>query len=850
MWRLTWRNLAARKVRLAMSTLAIVLGVAFLSGVLTFSHGMSSTFDGIVKGSTPDGVVRPTNSSAFDDGTGGVNTVHLDPEHVEALDALPETAEVAGDVEAAGVSLLASDGKLVGGQGAPTYVVNHTGIDNLLGEPRMTLASGEWPGGRGEVTLDDRAADNAGYALGDEVTLIAPAGRLRHRATLVGTAGFFGGGTAGATLVVMSTEGAQQFVLGGRDVYTGASLSAAPGVSQQELADAANAVLPDDFTARTGDEVVDESEDAIAQFLGIISTFLLVFAVIAVVVGAFIVVNTFSILVAQRIRDLALLRALGASRRQVTRSVLLEALVMSLVACVVGVLAGWGLALGLTALFSAFGLEIGTSALVLTPRTVLVSFAVGVTVTMGAAYVPARRAGKVPPMAAMRDDVLARGRSLRRRTVLGSVLLLLGAGAAAYGVVGAPGNDAIWIGVGALVWILTVAAISSVIGRPVLLACRALFRRVFGMPGLLAGENALRDPRRTGATASALMIGLALVSTIAVLAGSFSTSIDDVVDEEFASDFVVVGSTYQPFSTAIGDDLAEVDGVGRIAREQLVGVGEPSITDDSAFVNAVDEAFDEVYDLDMVAGRQSLDGHEAIVDSDLAAERGLEVGDSMTLDFRAGTPQDVTVVGIFEPTVLTNPITTHLSVVEAAGMQRQDSALSINVAEGADVDAVHAALDAVVEDLPMVSVQDKEELADSVRDQVNQLLYMIYGLLALAIVIAVIGIINTLGLSVIERTREIGLLRAVGLVRPQLRRMVTLESVTIALLGAVLGMALGLVFGALLRFALREDLTSLALPVGQLLVFLALAVVVGVLAAIVPAVRASRLDVLRAIATE
>ena len=252
----------------------------------------------------------------------------------------------------------------------------------------------------------------------------------------------------------------------------------------------------------------------------------------------------------------------------------------------------------------------------------------------------------------------------------------------------------------------------------------------------------------------------------------------------------------------------------------------------------------------MVAGHQQLDGHEVIVDTDVATDRGLEVGDSMTLDFRAGTPQKVTVVGVFEPTLLSNPITTDISVIEAAGIQRQDFGVSINVADGADVDAVRVALDTVVEDLPMVSLQDKAELAESIRAQVNQLLYMVYGLLALAVVIAVIGIINTLGLSVIERTREIGLLRAVGLSRPQLRRMVTLESVTISILGAALGLVLGLVFGALLRYALRDDLTSLAMPIGQLVAFLALAVVVGVLAAIVPAIRASRLDVLKAIATK
>ncbi len=849
MWRLTRRDLAARKGRLFMSTLAIVLGVAFLAGVLTFSHGLSATFDTIVKGSTPDAVVRPVNYSAFDDGTGGVSVSVLSPADVQALDALPETAEVAGIVEGFGMSLLDTDGKLVGGQGAPTIVTSHNDIDNVLGEPTMSLSSGEWPDQPGEVTLDSRSARIAGYELGEEVAMIASEGVLRQKATLIGTADFYGGGTAGATLIIMSAEGAQQIFLGGQDVFTGASLSAAPGVTQQQLADAAQQVLPADFTALTGDDAIKESQDAVGEFLGIISTFLLVFAIIAVVVGAFIIVNTFSILVAQRIRDLALLRALGASRRQVGRSVLLEALVMSLIACVIGVLVGWGLALGLAALFRSIGLDISSSALVLTPWTVLISFAVGVVVTMVAAYVPARRAGRVPPVAAMRDDVVTRDASLGRRTVVGAVFLVLGAAAAGYGVIGAPGNDALWIGIGALVWILTAAVISSVIGKPVLLGCRALFRRLFGTPGLLAGENALRDPRRTGATASALMIGLALVSTIGVLAGSFSTSIADLVDEEFASDFVVVGSTWQPFSTTIGDEMAAVDGVGVIAREQNVGVGDQSLSEDS-LVNAVDDAVTEIYQLDMVAGRQQLDGHEVIVDEDVAADRGLEVGDSMTLDFRAGTPQEVTVVGVFVPTLLTSPITTDLSVIEAAGIQRQDSGLSIKVAEGADVDAVRAALNDIVADLPQVSVQDKAELADTVSDQVNQLLYMVYGLLALAIVIAVIGIINTLGLSVIERTREIGLLRAVGMRRSQLRRMVTLESVAISVLGAVLGMALGLVFGALLRYALREDLTSLALPVGQLTAFLVLAVMVGVLAAILPAIRASRLNVLEAIATE
>jgi putative ABC transport system permease protein len=468
---------------------------------------------------------------------------------------------------------------------------------------------------------------------------------------------------------------------------------------------------------------------------------------------------------------------------------------------------------------------------------------------MVAAYPPARRAGRVPPVAAMRDDVLTHPTALGRRTTVGAGFLVLGAAAAGCGVLGSGGDAAVWIGIGALVWIITVAVISPVIGKPVLLGCRALFRRLFGAPGRLASENAIRDPRRTGATASALMVGLALVSSMGVLAGSFSKSIAEDFTEEFTSDFFVIGATWQPFSTTIGDEMAAVDGVGALARQQDVAVSDSSLTGGTS-VGAVNDAFHEIEELDMVAGRQQLHGHEAIVDEDVADDRGLEVGDSMTLDFQAGTPQKVRLVGVFEPTLMASPVTTDLSVVEAAGIRRQDHSLTIDAAGGADLGAVRAALEDVVADLPLVSVGDEAELVATVRAQINQLLYMLYALLALAIVIAVIGIINTLGLSVIERTREIGLLRAVGLTRPQLRRMVTLESVAISVLGAFLGLALGLVFGGLLRYALREDLTSLELPIAQLAVFLVLAVVVGVLAATVPAVRASRLDVLKAIATE
>jgi putative ABC transport system permease protein len=378
---------------------------------------------------------------------------------------------------------------------------------------------------------------------------------------------------------------------------------------------------------------------------------------------------------------------------------------------------------------------------------------------------------------------------------------------------------------------------APVLGRPVLLACRAVFGKLFGTAGKLAGENALRNPRRTGATASALMIGLAVVSAVGVLAASLSATNDELVDQEFRSDFLVQSPSFQGFPTKVGDEMSEVDGVGTVSRMQ----GSVALVEqDQTFVAGIDDSFGDIYELDMVRGTQDMSGDQTILSRSSAEELDADVGTTLPVAFPGGETVDLEVVGVFEDTPILQGVTLPISVLEDAGLRRNDSMLSINVAEG----------DAVVEDLPIVTVQDKEGFSELIKQQVNQLLFMIYGLLALAVIIAVIGIVNTLGLSVIERTREVGLLRAVGLSRRRLRRMITLESIAIAVLGAVLGLVVGLLIGVALRQSLSEDLTVLSLPLGSLVVFLLIAVVFGVLAAIVPAVRASRMKVLDAIATE
>ncbi|GGR64684.1 putative ABC transport system permease protein [Nocardioides luteus] len=870
MLRLTLRNLAAHKVRLLMSTLAIVLGVAFLAGVLTFSHGLDRTFSGIINGSTPDAQVRPANSATDAEAAarpGGGSAASLKPETIERLRTLPEVERADGTVQGSGLYVLDTDDKLINSSGAPTLSFNYTGSPNLLGEPMLELQDGRWPKSTTEVVLDEGTAEKAGYEVGDSVALIVPQGETRRKATLTGTAAFNGGGTAGAQLLVFSTIGAQELFTEGKDLYSGVSLTAAPGVSQKELVEAANTVLPKGFEAITGDKVVAESEDAIGDFLDVISVFLIVFAVIAVIVGAFIIVNTFSILIAQRSRQLALLRALGASRRQITTSVLFEALVMSLVAATIGVLAGWGLAHALAGAFRQAGLEIASDVLVLTPRTIWVSYAVGVAVTLAAALLPSRRAAKVPPVAAMREDTQPPARSTVLRTSVGLVLLLVGLGLAAVPRIGipeitlpggfdVPTSPALWVGVGAGISILSVAWISAFLGRPVLAALRTVSGLVFGMTGKLAGQNAMRDPRRTGATASALMIGLALVSLIGVLAASMNASITDVVEEQFKPDLVVQSPTFTPFPTSIGDEMEEVEGVSTISRSQIAQavLGEVDLQNpkknDVAFLFGVDEHLSRIYDLEVLEGTDAVKPGQVLVTDEEAEEHGWKLGDRIQLTFASGRQLKPQISGIIARTQVTGNINIRIEDLVSAKVPREDASLSILLSPGADAGAVHERLDELVEDRPVVAVQDKDEFAESIKGQVNQLLYMIYGLLALAIVIAVIGIVNTLGLSVIERTREIGLLRAIGLSRGQLRRMITLESVTIAVLGAVLGLALGVLFGVLLRDALRDDLTSLWVPLDQLATFLGVAVVVGVLAALLPAIRAGREDVLEAIASE
>jgi putative ABC transport system permease protein len=847
MWKVTWRNLVTRKLRLALSALAIVLGVAFVAGSFIFTDALTSAFNGIVKGTTADVEVHPRGA---DDFTAVQDTRVMSAADLEKLQELPQASNVAGTVSEQNVWVIGSDGKLVGGNGPPGLAFNYTDMKAITGQQIITLSQGSLPHGPDQIALDENTADKAGYDIGDEVTLVPPSGDLTIKVKLTGLVRFgSSGGLVGATLTIFDTDGMQQRFFEGRDVYTSAQLTTAPGVSQAQLTDAANAVLPTQFEAQEGDKLAKKNEDAIGSILSGINTFLLVFAAIALVVGTFLIINTFSILVAQRSRELALLRAMGASRGQVNRAVILEALTVGFFGSTVGIGLGYLLALGLKWLFGVIGLDIGSASFPLKLRTILIAYIVGMVVTLIAAYLPARRAARIAPVAAMRDDVALPEASLRRRLIVGAVMVVVGAGLDGLALFGSISNALLVLGIGTLMILVGVSLTAPVVGRPIVRAVGAVYKPVFGTVGVLATQNSLRNPRRTAATASALMIGLTLMSMMAVFGASLASSLDKSISTTLTAQLVVSNATGQGFSPSIADKVRDVDGVGTVAEFRAL---EAKVDGESAFVGAGDPAeIAKALNVQVLAGAfAGLNNSTIFIDANTAKSNHFDVGDTVTLKLQGGS-QKLKVAGTFAANSMPSSYLVTLDTLDKGSVAPQDYYLFIALAPGANETTVRNSIDKALADVPTVTLKNQQEFIDEQRAQINIFLYIIYALLGLAIIIAIMGIVNTLALSVIERTREVGLLRAVGLSRRQLKRMVRLESVAIALLGTVLGLVLGIAFGVAVQRALRDDgIDVLSIPWGQLAIFVVAAVIFGILAAALPARRASRLNVLNAITTE
>jgi len=844
----SWKSLLARKLRLVMSGFAIVLGVAFVAGSLIFTDTLGQAFTQIMAGSTGDVIVRPVGA-VNDENTQSAKT--LPASLVGDLARADGAARVDGFVSAVGVFVIGRDGKVIGAQGAPGLGMNFSDAPAGHGVQGLSITSGRAPARAGEITLDPVTADKAGYKIGDTVPMVSSGAQPSITATMVGVGKFGGGGLAGASLTTFDLKTAQRLFVGGRDVYNGIWVSARDGVSQAELRDHVKALLPAGAEAVTGDKASDEAASAINKALSFISTFLLVFAGVSLVVGTFLIINTFSILVAQRSRELALFRALGASRRQVSRSVLFEALVIGFVGSTIGLALGFVLATGIKALFAAIGLDLSGSPLVFEPRTAIVAYLVGILVTAFAAYLPGRRASRIAPIEALRDDVAMPESSIHLRAVIGTAMTAIGAAALGVGLFTDVPRALVFIGGGMLLVVVGVAIASPLLGRPVVALVGMFYRRMFGTVGRLAEQNAMRNPRRTAATASALMVGLTLVSMMAVFGQSTKASVDKTIADSFSADYVVSNAIGVPFSPAVVDQVKKVPGVDAVARFRFAAAkvaGEPTQ------VGGIEPApFAKAMKVKMESGTiGALSGQTLVVESKLAKEKGLAVGDKVTMSI-AGNPAGYQVVGTFKalPGISGGQYLTSLEALSAAGVAPADNFAYVVRAPGASSATVRAGIEAVVADLPTVTLKDQAEFAAEQRAPIDQMLALIYALLGLAVVIAVLGIVNTLALSVIERTREVGLLRAVGLSRRQLRTMVRLESIIIALLGAVLGVGLGLVFGVALQQSQADSgIEVLSVPYVQLFIFVALAALVGVLAAVWPARRAARLDVLRAITAD
>ena len=626
------------------------------------------------------------------------------------------------------------------------------------------------------------------------------------------------------------------------------SVVAEDGVSQVELRDRIRAALGDEASAEviTGDQLTEENQSDIKQGLSFFSTFMVTFALVALFVGSFIIYNTFSIIVAQRSRETALLRAIGASRRQVLGSILLEAFVVGVVASVLGIVAGVGMAVALQALLDALGLELPAGSLVLSMRTVIVSFVIGVGVSMASAVLPARRASRVPPVEAMRAVAIEPRKSSRVRAAIGVVLAVLGGGLIMLGLLGDGGIQA--VGAGVVLTFLGVAVLGPILAKPATGAIGAPLPAIAGMTGTLARNNAVRNPKRTASTASALMIGVGLVTFIAVVATSAKSQIDQMVDDAFGSDFVIDSGSFgfgglSPELAKAVSALPEVDVAGGMRTAMVEVDGKP---DQGVAIDPV--AIPQVFDFEVSEGElSSLDATHIAVHEDYRG--GLALGDTVAVKFAQTGEQSFTVSAIYEAqqfgdTIFGTP------AWEANVADQFDTQVFILAADGVDLDRARAAIEKVAAPYPTAKVQDLSDFKKAQAGQINQLLTLIYALLLLAILIAVLGIANTLALSMLERTRELGLLRAVGMTRSQLWSAVTWESVLIALFGAGLGIVVGVAFGSSVILSLDDEgFVALVVPYGQLVIVAVLAAISGVVAALLPAYRATRLDVLGAIAT-
>lgn len=836
MWNVAWRNLVVRRGRLLMSFVAIVIGVAFVSGSLIFVSTLDRALLGTTSSRVADVMVR-----AFGDDGSGAPTGQLDPSVLDTVRQVPGVAEVHGRVWSAATFVIDQDGRAIGKQGQSAIGMNFFEAPAAQGLPGPELVMGRAPKTDHEVTLDPVTADKAGVSIGEKVIITTDGTRSKVEVTVVGLANY-GGTTTGGSVVMFTKRASQVLFLDGKAAFHDLWVVADKDVDQLTLMRRIASELPQTARAYTGERAAAQAASTLQQNLGFLTAFLLLFAVISLAVGAFLIMNTFSILVSQRTRELALMRALGASRLQVTASVLIEAFVVSLIGSLLGLMLGWLLARLATYGVGFVGPDLSSVPLVVPIWTAVAALTVGVGITMFSGLVPALKASSVAPVTAMRQVADPQNESLVFRRRAGSVLVATAAVALWF----ASGDAAriASLGLGALALVMGVIAWAPVLISPVLWFFKWLFTVPFGVVGFLARRNTLRNPRRTAATASALTIGVTLVSMMTVFGESATASIDSLIEENFQGDFVVFNPVGAPFAPDLVHKIRDVDGIETVARLRYSGgyVG----TRPDAVAGVDPQAFNSIVELDLVQGRLPRAGHtELIVQQDRAKEQGLEAGDTIRVT-AGGAPIVATVTGIYarNPAVLLRYIGS-LHLYDAAGGQPKDQFVYAMVDDSYSADEVRIGVEDVLKAAPAVTLQNREEFSEDQRAPVVVLLALIQGMLGLALVIAVLGIANTLGLSVSERTREIGMLRAMGLSVKQVRLLIQVEAAAIAVLGAALGVIAGTALGvAVQRSQTDAGITVLEIPWAVLGSYLVAAAFIGVFAAWLPAMKASNLEIL------
>ena len=852
MTRFAIRGLLSRKLRTALTALAIVLGVAMISGTYVLTDSIDQAFDRIFTDIRQGSNAVISGKSAFDLSEGsGVTEPTFEESLLGEVRALSEVEEAEGSVNSDATQLISDDGKAVVYGGAPNLGFSIANPDSRFNP--LTLVEGEWPG-QNEIVVDKETAAKEDFEVGETIGVQAegPVQRLGISGIMQFSSGLTIGG---ATLAGFDLQTAQRLMRkeGRLDEIAVASR---PDVSDPDLVREIRAILPDGAQVQGVGEQVQSDAEETNEFITFLQTFLLAFGGIALFVGSFVIANSLSITIAQRTRELATLRMLGASRRQVLGSIILEALVVGVVASSIGLFLGLLLAKGLFWLFDLVGFTLPNTGLVFETRTVIVALLAGILVTLGASLRPAIRATRVPPVAAVREGVPVPASRFARLRGIGALLMAAaGFGALAYGLF-ADSLDTtailIWMGLGTLLVFLGVALFSSRLVRPLAHVLGWPATQMGGAAGSLARDNARRNPQRTASTAAALMIGLALVTLVATLASGIIVSFKSSVNDLFTGDYAITAqNNFSPIPIDAAEAAAMAPGVTVVGN---VRTGEALRDGDPGFITAVDPGMQEVIDLDWKAGPEdvisTLGDDGAFVDDGWAEEHELALSSPVEVTFPNGSSKTFQVEGIFDPPSGGSPfgpVTISAAAFDAEVPQPRNLYSFLKMEDGA-TDENQAALDAALEDFPNAKAQSRQGFIDNQISGLSSILNILYVLLALSIIVSLFGIVNTLVLTVFERTREIGMLRAIGMTRRQIRRMIRHERVITALIGAAIGIVLGIALAALLIY--RVDFLVFSFPTLQVIIFVIAAIVVGILAAVFPARRAAKLDPLRAIAYE